>query len=126
LEAAAPKGVDVYFENVGGEVLDAVLRVMNPFSRIALCGLISQYNAVEPYGLKNARSFLVNRIRLQGFIVTDRMELWPRALEELARWVAEGKIKYRESVAHGLENAPKAFIGMLRGENLGKQVVKLV
>jgi len=126
LEAAAPKGVDVYFENVGGEVLDAVLRVMNPFSRIALCGLISQYNAVEPYGLKNARSFLVNRIRLQGFIVTDRMELWPRALEELARWIAEGKIKYRESVAHGLENAPKAFIGMLRGENLGKQVVKLV
>jgi NADPH-dependent curcumin reductase CurA len=125
LQAAAPKGVDVDFENVGGEVLDAVLPLMNPASRITICGLISQYNATEPYGVKNLRSVLVNRIRMQGFIVSDRMELWPRALEELGRWVAEGKIRYRETVAHGLENAPRAFIGMLRGENLGKQLVKL-
>jgi NADPH-dependent curcumin reductase CurA len=126
LQAAAPNGVDVCFENVGGEVLDTVLRLMNPASRITICGLVSQYNATEPYGLKNLRSVLVNRIRMQGFIVTDRMELWPPALEELGRWVAEGRIKYRETVAHGLENAPRAFIGMLRGENLGKQLVQLV
>jgi hypothetical protein len=125
LQAAAPEGIDVYFENVGGEVLDACLALMNPASRITVCGLVSQYNATEPYGVKNLRSVLVNRIRMQGFIVTDRMALWARALEELGRWVAEGRIKYRETVAHGLENAPRAFIGMLRGENLGKQLVKL-
>jgi hypothetical protein len=125
LQAATPKGIDVYFDNVGGEVLDACLPLMNPASRITVCGLVSQYNATEPYGVKNLRSVLVNRIRMQGFIVTDRMALWPRALEELGRWVAEGRIKYRETVTHGLENAPHAFIGMLRGENLGKQLVKL-
>ncbi len=76
--------------------------------------------------MKNLRSVLVNRIKMQGFIVSDRMELWPQALEELVGWVAEGKIKYRETVAQGLENAPQAFIGLLRGENFGKQLVKLV
>jgi len=126
LQAAAPQGIDVDFENVGGEVLDACLALMSPHSRVTICGLVSQYNATEPYGLKNARSVLVNRIRMQGFIVSDRMELWPRALAELGGWVAEGKIKYRETVTPGLENAPRAFIGMLRGENLGKQLVKLV
>jgi NADPH-dependent curcumin reductase CurA len=126
LKAAAPGGIDVYFENVGGAVLDAVLRRMNPFSRIAVCGLVSQYSATEQYGVKNLRSILVNRIRMQGFIVSDRMQLWSQALAELGEHVAAGRIKYRESVAHGLENAPKAFLGMLRGENLGKQLVKLV
>jgi NADPH-dependent curcumin reductase len=125
LKTAAPKGVDCYFENVGGEILDAVLRRMNPFSRIAVCGLISQYNVTEPYGVKAFQSILVNRIKLQGFIVSDRAELWTRALPELAGWVADGKIKYRETVAHGLENAPRAFVGLLKGENLGKQLVKL-
>ena len=125
LRAAAPKGVDVHFENVGGEVLDAVLASMNPFSRITICGLVSQYNATEPYGVRNLRSILTNRIRVQGFIVNDRMELWPRALDELAGWIAEGRIRYRETVAHGLANAPRAFIGMLRGDNLGKQLVAL-
>jgi hypothetical protein len=98
---------------------------MNPFSRIAVCGLISQYNATEPYGVKTFQSILTNRIKVQGFIVSDRMELWARALPELVGWVAGGKIKYRETVAHGLENAPKAFIGLLKGENFGKQLVKL-
>ena len=126
LQAAVPKGIDVVFENVGGEVLDTELRLMNAFSRITICGLISQYNVREPYGLQNLRSVLTNRVRMQGFIVSDRMELWPRALADLARWVAAGRIKYRETVAHGLESAPRAFLGMLRGENLGKQVVKLV
>ena len=125
LKAALPDGVDCYFENVGGEILDAVLRRMNAFSRIAVCGLISQYNATEPYGVKSLQSILTNRIRMQGFIVSDRMELWPKALPELVGWVAGGKIKYRETIAQGLQNAPKAFIGLLKGENLGKQLVKL-
>ena len=125
LKAATPGGIDCYFENVGGEILDACLRRMNPFSRIAVCGLISQYNATEPYGVKTFQSILVNRIKVQGFIVSDRMELWARALPELTGWVAGGKIKYRETVAQGIENAPKAFIGLLKGENLGKQLVKL-
>lgn len=126
LQAAAPAGIDVCFENVGGEIFDAVLRSMNPFSRIALCGLVSQYNLTEPYAMKNLRSILVNRIRMQGFIVSDRFDLWPRAKSELAGWLKAGKLKCRESVAHGLEQAPKAFIGMLKGENFGKQLVKLV
>ena len=125
LKAAAPNGIDCYFENVGGEILDAALRHMNAFSRIAVCGLISQYNATEPYGVKTFQSILTNRIKVQGFIVSDRMELWAKALPELIGWVAGGKIKYRETVAHGLENAPKAFIGLLKGENFGKQLVKL-
>jgi len=126
LRAAAPKGVDCYFENVGGEILDAVLKQMNAFSRIAVCGLISQYNATEAYGVKTFQSILTNRIKVQGFIVSDRMELWAKALPELVGWVAGGRIKYRETVAQGLENAPRAFIGLLKGENFGKQLVKLV
>jgi NADPH-dependent curcumin reductase len=125
LKAAVPDGIDCYFENVGGEILDMVLRRMNAFSRIAVCGLISQYNATEPYGVKTIQSILTNRIRMQGFIVSDRMELWAKALPELIGWVAAGKIKYRETVAQGLENAPQAFIGLLKGENFGKQLVKL-
>jgi NADPH-dependent curcumin reductase CurA len=125
LKAAVPNGIDCYFENVGGEILDAALRRMNAFSRIAVCGLISQYNATEPYGVKNFASILTNRIKVQGFIVSDRMELWAKALPELIGWVASGKIKYRETVAQGLQNAPKAFIGLLKGENFGKQLVKI-
>jgi NADPH-dependent curcumin reductase CurA len=125
LKAALPDGIDCYFENVGGEILDAALRRMNAFSRIAVCGLISQYNATEPYGVKTVQSILTNRIKVQGFIVSDRMELWPKALADLAGWVAAGRIKYRETVTEGLENAPKAFIGLLKGENFGKQLVKL-
>ena len=126
LSAAAPKGIDVNFENVGGEVLDAVLSRTNAFARIALCGLVSQYNATEAYGVKNFRFLLINRIRLQGFIVSEYLDKWPRVLQELAGHVAAGRVKYRETVADGLENAPSAFIGMLRGLNFGKQVVKLV
>jgi len=125
LKAALPDGIDCYFENVGGEILDAALRRMNDFSRIAVCGLISQYNATEPYGVKTVQSILTNRIKVQGFIVSDRMELWPKALADLAGWVAAGRIKYRETVTEGLENAPKAFIGLLKGENFGKQLVRL-
>jgi len=125
LKAAVPDGIDCYFENVGGEILDAALRRMNAFSRIAVCGLISQYNATEPYGVKTFQSILTNRVKVQGFIVSDRVELWAKALPDLAAWVAAGKIKYRETVTDGLENAPRAFIGMLKGENFGKQLVRL-
>jgi NADPH-dependent curcumin reductase CurA len=126
LAAATPNGVDCYFENVGGEILDSVLRRTNAFSRIAVCGLISQYNATEPYGVKTFQAILTNRIKVQGFIVSDRLNLWPQAKEDLAGWVASGKLKYRETVEQGLENAPKAFIGLLKGQNFGKQLVKLI
>ena len=123
---ATPQGVDVYFDNVGGEILDTILRRMNLFGRIPLCGVISQYNATQPYGLKNTRSLLINRLKLQGFLVFDYSARWPAATEELSQWVSEGKIKYRETVADGLRSAPEAFIGMLAGKNFGKQIVKLI
>ncbi len=125
LRDATPKGVDVYFENVGGELLDMVLSRVNPFARIPLCGLVSQYNAKEPYAVKNFMALLTNRVKLTGFIVSDHMEVWPTALAELGAWVAEGRIKYKESITEGLANAPAAFIGMLSGKNFGKTLVKL-
>lgn len=126
LRAAAPKGVDVSFENVGGAVMDTVLTLLNDFARVPLCGLVSQYNATEPYRLKNVSTLLWRRVNVQGFIVSDRANRWPQALADLAKWVAEGKIRYTESIAEGIENAPDAFIGMLEGKNLGKQLVKLI
>jgi NADPH-dependent curcumin reductase CurA len=126
LKAATPGGVDIYFDNVGGEILDAVLARMNPFSRLPLCGLISQYNASESYGVKNFRSILVNRIRVQGFIVFDDQTKLRAALADLAQWVAEGRLRWHETIAEGIHSAPEAFIGMLRGQNLGKQLVKLI
>lgn len=122
---ATPKGVDVYFENVGGAILDMVLARLNPFSRIPLCGIVSQYNSTEPYGVKNFASLLTNRVTVQGFIVSEHMNRWPEALADLAKNVAAGRIKYRESVAEGLDEAPRAFIGMLEGKNFGKQLVKI-
>jgi hypothetical protein len=125
LKEACPKGIDVDFENVGGEVLDTVLRLMNPFSRIVVCGLISDYNATEPYALKTIRSVLVNRIRMQGMIVFDWRERYGEALKALAGYAAQGKLKYRESVLEGIERAPQGLIGLLKGQNFGKQLVKL-
>ncbi|MBI2754812.1 MAG: NADP-dependent oxidoreductase [Betaproteobacteria bacterium] len=125
LKEACPKGVDVYFENVGGETLDTMLRLMNPFSRIVVCGLISDYNATEPYGVKMFRSILVNRIKVQGMIVFDWRDRYGEALKALAGHLAAGKLKYRESVLAGIENAPKGLIGLLKGQNFGKQLVKL-
>jgi len=125
LKAACPKGVDANFENVGGEILDTVLRLMNVRGRIALCGLISDYNAKEPYGVKMFRSILVNRLKVQGMIVFDWAERYPEANQALLKMVVGGKLKTRESVVQGLENAPKGLIGLLKGENFGKQLVKL-
>ena len=125
LRAACPKGVDALFENVGGEILDTVLRLMNPRGRITICGLISDYNAKEPYGVKMFRSILVNRLTVRGMIVFDWVERYPEANQALLQLVTSGKLKYRESVVEGLEKAPQGLIGLLKGENFGKQLVRL-
>ena len=125
LKAACPKGIDAYFENVGGTILDTVLRLMNVKSRIAVCGLISQYNATEPYGVKTFQSILTNRIKVQGLIVFDWLERYPEGNKALVELVAAGKLKTRESVLEGIEKAPQGLIGLLKGENFGKQLVKL-
>lgn len=124
LAAATPNGVDALFENVGGEIFDAVLERMNPFGRIALCGLISGYNG-EPLALHNVRQFLTMRLSMRGFIVSEHMELWPQGLTELGGLVATGKLKFRESIAQGLASAPEAFMGLLKGKNFGKQLVQM-
>ena len=125
LRDAAPKGVDCLFENVGGVCLDAALACMNPFGRVALCGVIAGYEGGD-IAIHEVRALLVSRIRLHGFIVSDHMELWPRALAELGQGVASGRIRYRETIAQGLAAAPEAFVGLLKGRNFGKQLVKLV
>ena len=125
LREHCPKGVDVNFENVGGVILDTVLRVMNLSSRIVVCGLVSEYNATEPYGYKMLRSVLVNRIKMQGMIVFDFKDRYSEALQSLSGYLAEGRLKYRESIVEGIDNAPKGFIALLKGENFGKQLVKL-
>ena len=125
LRAACPNGIDVDFENVGGAVLDTALRLMNRHSRIVLCGLVAEYSAKEPYGYQRLRSVLVNRIRMQGMIVFDWKDRYGEALAGLTAYVADGRLKYRESIVEGLDNAPRALIGLLKGENFGKQLVKI-
>ena len=125
LKDACPKGIDVDFENVGGAVLDTVLRRMNLFGRIVVCGLIAEYSAAQPYAYTSMRAVLVNRIRMQGMIVFDWAERYGEALADLGSRVAGGQIKYRESIVEGLENAPQGLIDLLAGKNFGKQLVKL-
>jgi NADPH-dependent curcumin reductase CurA len=125
LKAVTPEGVDGCFENVGGAVLDAVLARMNAFGRIAVCGMISGYNGA-PIPLSQPQLILQSRLRVEGFIVSEHLEDWPAALKELGDLVASGKLKYRETVAHGIEAAPEAFLGLLKGRNFGKQLVKLI
>lgn len=125
LQAACPNGIDGIFENVGGAVFDCGLGLTNAFARVAVCGMISGYNG-EPIPLHDPRIILVNRLRVEGFIVSEHMEHWPAALAELGQRVGSGQMKYRESVAHGLAAAPEAFFGLLKGRNFGKQLVKLI
>jgi NADPH-dependent curcumin reductase len=125
MKQACPKGIDGYFENVGGMILDAVMLRANAFSRIAMCGMIAGYNG-EPIPMLAPQLILVNRMKVQGFIVSEHMAHWPQALKELGTGVATGKLKYRETVAQGIEAAPEAFIGLLKGRNFGKQLVKLI
>ncbi|HEY4389267.1 MAG TPA: NADP-dependent oxidoreductase [Ktedonobacteraceae bacterium] len=125
LTKATPHDIDIYFDNVGGEITDTVFEHLNTFSRVPLCGVVSQYNAEHPYRMRNYGLLLTNRTKVQGFIVGEHAHAFPQARQELQELVASGKLKYRESIAEGLENAPRAFIGMLKGENFGKQLVKL-
>ena len=124
LKDACPDGIDGYFENVGGMILDAVLTRMNAFGRIAVCGMIAGYDGA-PLPITYPALILVNRLKVQGFIVSEHMEIWPEALAELGMMVATGKLKPRESIAQGIEAAPEAFLGLLKGRNFGKQLVKV-
>jgi NADPH-dependent curcumin reductase CurA len=125
LKDACPNGIDGYFENVGGMILDAVMPRMNAFGRIAFCGMISGYNG-EPIPMTYPQLILQSRLRVEGFIVSEHMDVWPEALKELGTMVATGKLKFRESVAKGIESAPEAFLGLLKGKNFGKQLVQLI
>ncbi len=126
LATACPNGIDIYFENVGGPMLEAVLMHMKPFGRIPVCGMISQYNATEPVpGPKTIIQVIPNRLKIQGFIVSDHFDRLPEFTRDVAGWIREGKIKARETTFEGIEKAPDAFIGLFSGENLGKMLVKL-
>ncbi|MCW1932894.1 NADP-dependent oxidoreductase [Pararhodobacter zhoushanensis] len=131
LKQACPAGIDIYFENVGGKVLDAVIPLLNPFARVPVCGLVSQYNATSlPDGPDRMNWLMGNvlrkKLRVQGFIIFDNFgHLYPEFAKAMMAWIKEGKIKYREEIIDGLENAPEAFIGLLRGENFGKRVIRV-
>ncbi len=125
VKEVCPDGIEGYFENVGGMVLDAVLPLMNAFGRIALCGMIAGYDG-KPVPMSYPALILMSRLKIQGFIVSEFPEIWPEALRELGTLVGGGKFKPRESVALGIEAAPDAFLGLLKGKNFGKQVVKLI
>ena len=125
LKAACPNGIDGHFENVGGMILDAVMLRANAFARIALCGMIAGYDG-QPIPMAAPQLLLTNRMRVQGFIVSEHMEVWPDALRELAALVATGTLRYRETIAQGIASAPDALLGLLKGRNFGKQLVRLI
>lgn len=130
LAAACPKGIDVYFENVGGAIFEAVFPLLNPFARVPVCGLISMYNATSPSPgpillPQLMRAILTKRLTVRGFIVSDFIRRYGDFMHDVSAWVAEGRIKYREDVVDGLKNAPRALIGLLRGENFGKLLVRV-
>ena len=125
LKEACPNGIDGHFENVGGYILDAVLLRTNAFARVAVCGMIAGYDGT-PLPMQNPALILVNRLKIEGFIVSEHMDIWPAALQELGTLVAQGKLKPRETVAQGIDAAPEAFLGLLKGKNFGKQLVKLI
>jgi NADPH-dependent curcumin reductase CurA len=125
LKQVCPNGIDVYFDNVGGDILKAVLRQINRGARIPLCGIISQYNATELPPGPNLAPLLVNRALIQGFIISDHIERLPDFLRDCGEWVRNGRLKYREDMVDGLERSPEAFIGLLNGKNLGKLIVRV-
>lgn len=132
LKDACPKGIDVYLENVGGKVFDAVFPLLNPFSRIPVCGLIADYNTIfgkdtptPPWANSIMRAILVKRLNFRGFIVRDFDALYPDFIRDMSQWLREGKVKHREFVTEGLDSAPQAFMGLLKGANFGKQLVRV-
>ena len=121
-----PNGIDVYYENVGGKHLEASLERMNLFGRVVMCGMISQYNSIEPEpGPRNLFYVTTKRLTVRGFIVSDHLDRRSQFLKDMSQWIAEGKIKWRETIVTGIENAPKAFIALFKGENFGKMLVKI-
>ena len=124
LKAAVPGGVDGLFENVGGEPFQQALRRLNDFARAAICGLIASYEGA-PTALPDMRIFLVRRIKVEGFIVSDHMNLWPQAIADLAGHIAAGRLKHRETIREGLANAPQALVDLLHGRNFGKMLVRV-
>ena len=129
LAAVCPNGIDVYFENVGGATLDAALGLMNPFGRVPVCGMISLYNATSlDFGPSRAllmRQILTDCLKIQGFIVTDRWDRFDAFIEEVGGYIRDGRLKYREDIVEGFENAPATFIGLLKGENFGKRFIRV-
>jgi NADPH-dependent curcumin reductase CurA len=126
VQQAAPNGIDVYFDNVGGEHLEAALAVANRLARFALCGMISQYNvAGMPSGPRNIMLAVGKSLRLEGFIVSNHFNLLPEFQKDMSGWIRDGKLTWKETVEHGIENAPAAFLKLFTGENLGKMLVKL-
>src|SRR4030095_7506501 len=126
LREACPKGIDIYFENVGGPLLDMVLRQVNLFARIPLCGMISQYTLDPPDpGPRYLFSMIGNRVHMQGFIISDHLSLYPEFLAEVGSWLKYGRIKREDTIVEGIENAPKALLGLFSGDNVGKMVVRL-
>ena len=118
-----PEGIDIYFDNVGGKILDAVLLNLRVHARIAVCGMISQYNLEQPEGVHNLRSIVMKQVRMQGYLVFEYYHLYPKYLEMILPMIREGKVVYVEDIADGLENAPAALVGLFSGRNIGKQVV---
>jgi len=125
LKELCPKGIDCYFDNVGGAITDAVFTVLNPFGRVSVCGQISQYNLQQPEpGPRLLGQILVKQLKVEGFIVTRFQDRWPQGIAQMARWIQEGKLRYHEDIVEGFENTPRAFIEMLEGKNTGKMLVK--
>jgi len=125
LKELCPKGIDCYFDNVGGVISDAVFALLNPFARVSVCGQISQYNLQAPeQGPRLLSQILTKQIKVEGFIVTRFQERWPQGIAQMAQWLKEGRIKYHEDIMEGFENMPRAFIDMLQGKNTGKMLVK--
>jgi len=125
LAQLCPNGIDVYFDNVGGPILDEILRRINLHARIVLCGAISQYNSTVAYALKNSVNLVARRGRMEGFLIFDYQERYPEAIQAISEWTREGRLKHKEDIAVGLENAPKTFIRLFSGENFGKQLLKI-
>ncbi|KAI8140402.1 hypothetical protein BJV82DRAFT_581365 [Fennellomyces sp. T-0311] len=125
LSELCPNGIDIYFENVGGEMLEAVIDHANQFGRIIACGMISQYNREKPQGIHNLMKVVAKRLRIEGFIVGDSVEMKAPFRKDMTKWLLDGQIKYRETIADGIDKTPQALVDVLRGNNFGKQVVKV-
>jgi len=125
IKQACPKGVDIYFDNVGGEMLDAAIANTNERARLIISGAVAEYNQPEPRGIRNTTRFITHRLRMEGLVVFDYFKQFPQAQAEMAGWIKSGKLKYTEDISEGIETTPEAFIGLFEGENHGRRLIKL-